>query len=213
MKRALSLILALTICLGLCACGNAEPKETEPAETYYNVGDTISTDLFSFTLDAATLAIALENTHGDTFGDPKEYNPQDDKDNPYVAPTGHTFAAITYTVENISRSSEEFHSGGFVSVVYKDTEYTVSEFDDCAELYYQDNEYYSNGSMHVNKANTWYSSPSNNMLVGAAEKASRKGYADFAVEADSLTDAFYLRVNIRSTEGKQTFTYQIPATN
>ena len=217
MKKALSLILALVMCLSLCACGGGSdtpdtPKATEPPETYYHIGDTVSTNLFSFTLDAATLAIALENTHGENFGNPKEYNPQEDNGNPYVAPTGHTYAAFTYTVENISRSSEEFHGGNFVKVIYKDTEYTTT-LDDCAVLYHQDHQYYSNGSMHTEKANTWYSNPSNNMLVGAGEKHSRKTCADFAIEADSLTDAFYLRVSIPSSTGAEVFTYQIPASN
>ena len=140
MKKALSLLLALVMCLSLCACGGGSntpdtPKATEPPETYYHIGDTVSTNLFSFTLDAATLAIALENTHGENFGNPKEYNPQEDNGNPYVAPTGHTYAAFTYTVENISRSSEEFHGGNFVKVIYKDTEYTTT-LDDCAVLYH-----------------------------------------------------------------------------
>ena len=222
MKKALSLILALVMCLSLCACGggNDTPETTKaptteantPSETYYQIGDTVSTNLFSFTLDAATLAIALENTHGENFGNPKEYNPQEDNRNPYVAPTGHTYAAFTYTVENISRSSEEFHGGNFVKVIYKDTKYTTT-LDDCAVLYHQEHQYYSNGSMHTEKANTWYSNPSNNMHVDAGEKQSRKTCADFAIEADSLTDAFYLCVSIPSSTGKEVFTYQIPASN
>ena len=223
MTKMISLLLALVITLSLCACGDTNPSPTgnptaqattEPTipETYYNIGDTVSTNLFNFTLDAATLAIALENTHGDTLGDPKEYNPQEDSKNPYVAPTGHTYVAFTYTVENISRSSESFHGGDFVKVIYKDTEYTTT-LDDVAVLYYQENQYYSNGSMHTQAANVWYSCDVGNMLVGAAEKQSRKASADFAIEADSLTDAFYLRISIPSTNGKETFTYQIPSSN
>ncbi|MDY2608640.1 MAG: hypothetical protein SOV91_00095 [Eubacteriales bacterium] len=229
MKKALSLILALMLCLPLCSCNdtsNNNVKENEKTEattelettvepeTYYNIGDTISTDLFNFTLDVATLAIALENTSGENFGEPKEYNPKEDNDNPYVAPTGHTYAAFTYTVENISRSSEEFHgsSSGFVKVIYKDIEYNTT-LEECAALYHQDHEYYFNGSMHTDKANTWYPFPSFNMLVGAGEKQSRKACADFAIEADSLTDAFYLRISVPSTKGAVIFTYQIPASN
>lgn len=223
MKKVLSLILALVLCLSLCACGDTKPasadnptaqttKDTTPPETYYNIGDTVSTNLFNFTLDAATLAIALENTHGDTFGDPKEYNPQEDNKNPYVAPTGRTYAAFTYTVENISRSSEELHGGNLVKVIYKDTEYTCS-MKDCAVYYYQDNQYYSNGRLYTEEAFTWHANDSGNNLVGAAEKKTCKAYAEFGIETDSLTDAYYLRVSIPSSEGKEVFTYQIPASN
>lgn len=226
MKKALPIIIAavvaigiIVLCLVLFSGGSSNGKttaqtnnETTPPETYYQIGDTVSTNLFNFTLDAATLAIALENTRGENFGDPKEYDPKDDNGNPYVAPTGHTYAAFTYTVENISRSSVEFHSGNFVNVIYKNTEYTTT-LDECAELYYQDHQYYSNGSMHTKKANTWYSTPSRNMLVSAGEKQSRKTGADFAIETDSLADAFYLRVRIPSSTGIEVFTYQIPASN
>lgn len=216
MKRIIALLMALVMCLSLCACGGTIPTQTDNlnAETYYNIGDTISTDLFSFTLDAAALAIALENTHGEDFGNPKEYNPQEDNTNPYVAPTGHTYAAFTYTVQNIGRASEEFHSGDFVQIIYKDKQYKAP-MDDVAVLYHQAHQYYdsANGKMGTNEANTWYSNPSNNMLVGAAEMQSRKAYADFDIEADSLTDAFHIRVTIPSSKGVEVFTYQIPASN
>ena len=221
MKKALSLILALVLCLSLCACGGASSSDnasstqttetTAPPETYYALGDTVSTNLFSFTLDAAQLAIALENTHGENFAAPKEYNAQDDKDNPYVAPTGHTYVAFTYTVENISRASEEFHGGRFVTVVYKDKEYTSME--DCAMFYYQDHQYFYNGRMYTDEAGVWHSGPSGNLYVSNAEKESRRAYADIAVDADSLTDGFLLRVSVPSSEGKVVFTYQIPAGN
>lgn len=206
MKKTISLLLALVMCLPLCACGGST--------TYYNIGDTVSTDLFSFTLDAAALAIALENDYGENFGIPKEYNPQVDSKNPYVAPTGHTYAAFTYTVQNIGRSSEEFHSGDFVQITYNGKKYKAT-MNDIAVLYHQTNQYYdsASGKMGTNKANTWYSNPSNNMLVGAAEMQSRRAYADFEVEADSLTDAFNIRVSIPSSKGEEVFIYQISASN
>lgn len=223
MKKVTCLFLALLLCVGLCACGGnaapsdekkgTEPTETQaPPETYYAVGDTVSTNLFTFTLDEAQLAIALNNTHGDDFCTPKDYNAQVDKDNPYVAATGHTYVAFTYTVENISRASEEFHDGNFVTVVYDGTEYSRS-MEDCACYYYQDYQYYYNGRMYTDEAGVWHSGPSGNMYVGAAEKESRRAYADISVETASLTDGFLLRVSVPSSEGKVEFTYQIPAGN
>lgn len=231
MKKVFALFMALALCLSLCACGNeASPsadesggdttlaaEDTTTPETYYQIGDTVSTNLFNFTLDAAELAIALENTYGETYGDPKEYNPQEDSNNPFVAPTGHTYVAFTYTVENISRASEDFQSfsgdpdWGSLKIIYKDTEYTTGIVD-CAVLYYQDHQYLDiNGQLKTNAANRWYAYHASNMLVGASEKQSSKAYADFAVEVDSLTDEFYLCVRVPSSEGSEVFTYYIPS--
>lgn len=215
MKKILSLILVLVLCFGLCACNAATsstPDSTAAPETYYKIGDTVSTNLFKFTLDTATLAIALENTHGENFGVPKEYDPQEDNQNPFVAPTGHTFAAFTYTVENISRSSEYFHRDDFVDVIYKGIEY-ASSMDDVAIMYYQQHLYYYNNQPYINEPNTWYTYDVSGILADAGAKQSLKAYADFDVEADSLKDGFCLRVSIPSSNGTEVFTYQIPASN
>lgn len=224
MKKQATLLMALALCLSLCACGGETSTSTDGPvadttvpEAYYQIGDTVSTNLFNFTLDAAELAIALENTYGESFGDPKEYNPQEDSNNIFVAPTGHTYVAFTYTVENVSRTSGNFHdcgritNGGFVDVIYKGEKYDTT-IDDCAVMYYQDHQYLDiNGQLKTEAANRWYTNPSNNMLVGASEKQSRKAYADFAVEVDSLTDEFYLCVRVPSSEGSEVFTYYIPS--
>ena len=59
MKKVLSLILALVLCLSLCACGSSSKT--------YLIGETVSTDIFSFTLDAAALTIALNNVTNDDY--------------------------------------------------------------------------------------------------------------------------------------------------
>ncbi len=223
-KKQVTLLMALALCLSLCACGGETSTSTDgpvadttAPETYYQIGDTVSTNLFNFTLDAAELAIALENTYGENFGDPKEYNPQEDSNNIFVAPTGHTYVAFTYTVENVSRTSEDFQSfignpdWGSLKIIYKDKEYTTG-IEDCAVMYYQEHRYLDiNGQLKTNSANRWYAYSSSNLLVGASEKQSRKAYADFAVEVDSLTDEFYLCVRVPSSEGSEVFTYYIPS--
>ena len=40
MKKAISLLLVLVLCLSLVACGGGTSKET------YHLGDTVSTDIF-----------------------------------------------------------------------------------------------------------------------------------------------------------------------
>lgn len=185
--------------------------ETEPAETYYAVGDTVSTNMFIFTLDAADFAIALERKQ-EAIGLPKEYDPAEDNNNPYVAQVGHVLAAITYTVENVSRKSNEFHDGkkSFVSVRYKDSEYSA-EYRDCG--YYLTAEKIMvdrNAEVVTLEPYKWYSNVSTNFLLSNGEKTTRRGYADIAVEPDALTDAFYLRITIPSSSGPEVFTYYIP---
>ena len=221
MKKALSLILALVLCLSLCACGGTTPEQTDnlsaetttPPQTYYNIGDTVSTNMFNFTLDAAQLTIALSNINDETYCLPKDYDPQADKNNPYVASVGHTFVAFTYTVENISRASNQFHTGSsFVKVLYKDTEYSTT-LEDCAYYLYESKQIMNNGKLETIKGNVWHRSAPNNFLLMNAAKETRRAYADIAIETDSLTDAFYLRISIPSSTGYQVFTYQIPASN
>lgn len=49
MKRALSLILALVMCLSLCACGSTDNAGSNEVKTY-NVNETATTELFECTL-------------------------------------------------------------------------------------------------------------------------------------------------------------------
>lgn len=103
MKKALSLLLALVLCLSLCACGgsNDEPETTEAQteiaedsslrettpkgyEIYY-VGEEVSSDYFPFTVKEATFSeqvVSLKSnefltpttdTGSDTYGADKDY--------------------------------------------------------------------------------------------------------------------------------------------
>lgn len=232
MKKTLSLILVLAMCLSLCACsGDTTPSPTDestieatetttlPEIQYYNVGDTVSTKLFSFTLDAAQLAIALNNTQGEDHGLAKEYNVEEDKNNPYVARTGHTYVAFTYTVENISRAEEAFYDDSFVSVIYKDNRHSGS-MENIADMFYEERKIFSlnadftlNGDPQIIEAGTWHFSPADKLPVDVGQKQTRKAYADFALEVDSLTDDFCLCVKIPGTNGEEEFIYYIPAIN
>lgn len=116
MKKLIALFLAMVMCLSLAACGNKQinsgNSQTDDGTAapndniqYYKLGDTVSTDIFEFTLNAAEFTIALNNVNDDDRYTPKAYDPQDDADNPYVAPVGHTYAAFSYTVSNLNRAS------------------------------------------------------------------------------------------------------------
>ena len=121
MKKLFAMCLALATLLPLCACGAEGSSGNSAAATErYQIGDTVSTDIFEFTLDAAAFTIALNRVYGSDYFTPKEYDASADSGNPFVASVGHTYVAFTYTVKCLDRSSNEFHDGirGSVSIEY-----------------------------------------------------------------------------------------------
>ena len=83
MKKAISLLLALVLCLSLCACGGSNTdtpktteapttKATEPLaeETIYKLGDIIETDLFKITPSFTGYAYELANWPDENFMTP-----------------------------------------------------------------------------------------------------------------------------------------------
>ena len=253
MKKLLALMLAAALALSLMACGggggtgdtntpSTESENTPSTDTpsggedstptdeqrqedgqYFQLGDTVSTDIFEFTLDTAVMTIALNNrtakdgTAGDYFT-PKKYDPQQDANNPLVAAKGHTYASFTYTVKNLDRASAKFHSGGsFASVEYNGVTYIAKMNDGMDEgAYYQfqdnDRRMYKDekGKLHNTKAYIWYKGPGDefSLEVGAAE--SRRAYVDISVDVDDLSSDFKLTVNIPTSDGTESsFTYLV----
>lgn len=219
-RGGLLCLLALGVLLSGCGGGQAQPASVpedaapaavEPVQTAARPGETVSTGLFRFTLDAAQLTLALSNEIDDQYALPKAYDPQQDQKNPYVAQVGHTFVALTYTVENISRAAEEFHrSGGFATVGYQGVDYPV-KVQDCAYWLYADKQILDQGKMKTEKAQVWHRNPSSNFLLSTAAKETRRAYADLKVEADDLRDGFTLTVDVPGVDGSESFLYEIPA--
>ncbi|WP_417344082.1 hypothetical protein [Evtepia gabavorous] len=120
MKKLLAIMLSAALSLSLAACGGSEGESQ-----YYKLGDTVTTDIAEFTLDTAQFTIALSNINDETYFTPKEFDAQLDAGNPYVAPTGHTYASFTYTVTNLDRASMEFHGDSSISVEYDGKMYST----------------------------------------------------------------------------------------
>lgn len=211
MKRALSLILIAVIALSLTACGGETTGETagDGDSQYYQLGDTVSTERFAFTLEEAVFTIALSNVGDETYFSPKEYNAQADANNPYVAPKGHTWAAFTYTVTNLDRASAEFHSGSFVTAEYQDTK--ASNMTEGAYYLTQEGYYVDvDGRRHTEPAEEWISGPSMNMLLSVGETESRRAYVDLPVDVTDLQDSFLLTVRVPDVNNELvSFTYQV----
>ena len=61
MKRTIALILALVMCLSLCACGGGTETTNKKENTKVAIGETASTDLFECTLTRAEFSPRLAN--------------------------------------------------------------------------------------------------------------------------------------------------------
>ncbi|MCD7717266.1 MAG: hypothetical protein LUI39_12600 [Lachnospiraceae bacterium] len=131
-KKVFSLLLTATIITCSCVypvCASEEAADGEngiETSDYYRLGDSISTDIMDFTLDSAQFAIALENTYGDDYLLPKEYDASDDAKNPFVASIGHTLVYFSMIITNNNRTSLNINdtfsdwTSSFVSVIYDD---------------------------------------------------------------------------------------------
>ena len=205
MKKIIAFFLAVVTCVSLASCGASSTKN------YHKLGETVSTDIFEFTLNAAEFTIALNNVNDDERFTPKEYDAQADSDNPYVAPVGHTYAAFSYTVKNINRASSEFHNGSFATVKYDGKKY--SDMEDGAYYQYAAEQYMDvNGSLKNKKAGEWYSDPGSNLLLLVDEKETRRARIDIETEITDLTADVEITFKIPNSEGKkEEFTYLVTA--
>lgn len=195
-------------------------KQEEPAQekvTTHSIGDTVETDIARFTLDRAELTIALENSGAATVGYgadghasddyfmPKEYNAEEDSDNPYVAAKGHTLISLTFTAENLDRDFLELDNGfpeTFFAVEYDGTACTENADYD-GDLIVQYGAENSNG-------NGWNDYGSKNILMAVGETSSYKCYIDVPIDIEDMTGAYKLTINLPNSEGKTTpFTFVI----
>ncbi len=244
MKKAMLWMLTGALCWSLTACGgqdagdstastqgsntsttsaqgaeaSAQSSGTSAADTpqipTYSVGETVSTDIFSFTLQAAQWTIALDNVSGETFFLPKEYSAQDDADNPYVAPIGHTYIAMTIVGTNLDRATNELYSS-FGSPLLTEVQvdgqtYPVTMECGAVMTNLDKTVLDPNGYPNTIHANQWYSDVTSNMLLQVGESQTRRVYLDVAEEITDLTTPFSFTVQIPNSDGeKEEFTYQV----
>lgn len=190
---------------------STENKDEEENQ-YYQLGTTVSTDILAFTLNDAAMAIALSDTPDDHYCAPKEYNAEEDTDNPYVAPKGHTYAAFTYTIGNLDRAKTEFHPESSLSIAYKGNIY--NEVDEVAYLLLSDTVTqvvdWTGKSTTQELAAGWHGNPTLYLLLSPEESESRRGYIDMPIDVDNLQDEFTLTVTLPDSSDKaNSFTYLV----
>lgn len=106
MKRIIALLLALMMCLTLCACGEGG-NGGEPSS--YNFGDSITTEsgMFVFTPAFDGFARALNNWGNENYLLPQgKTKDLEASDNPYFAEEGKTMMYFSATVEYVGDSKE-----------------------------------------------------------------------------------------------------------
>lgn len=211
-------VIMIILGIFLCSCGNndtlnnineqenilqvANEEETEEIIEEENLvsfklGESIETDILRITLNTAKLTIAVENTNGDSYFLPKEYDLQGDQRNPFVAAKGHTLVAITYTAKNLDRTGVNFDGSfndNFMSIEY-------------------DGEFYFSKTVYGYKSANgwdWEQYNSSNVLLLAGETEIFRCYIDIPIETENLSDTFLLTFNLPNSDGStESFTYVV----
>lgn len=218
---------ALACCLLGCSSQPTE-QQGEAADkeevALYGVGDTVETDIARFTLDRAELAIALENSGAasvgygadgladDNYFMPKEYNAEEDADNPYVAAKGNTLVSLTFTAENLDRDFlylDDSDPEDFFAVEYNGTVYTGDrDLDKNGALIVR------YGVENVNgegwKDYSHMGMPVTSILMEVGQTSSFKCYIDIPVEIEDLSSPFKITVNLPNSDDETTpFTFAV----
>ncbi len=218
MKKALSIILALTLCITLCACSsnNTETESTTipttEAETKYSLGETVSTNLAEFTLENSSLTYYVSNNSTNYV------EPTDTPNTLFAASVGHCYVSVTFTITNKDRGgSISFASFGSEwdpkwSVSYNGADYTVKGYslNDNAGTNYINLGY--SAIIEKESGNVIKTHTSQNYLLSAGETVTIRTFGIIDIEPQNLTDGFEFTVGVPNSNNEyEYFTYVVPA--
>ena len=191
MKRTLKLFMSLTMSLSLIGCSSK-------SATTYNIGDTVSTDTIDITLIRGEFAIALKSQcpanyvdYDNTYFLPKEYDSEDDADNPYVASTGKALASFTFTIKNNDRR-ESFNKENFIVIKYNGKEYRGVDY---GAKFTEEDGWANN---HVGGYSV------SNILVLSGQEETYRCYCEIDEEPENLTAPFEITFELSDD---QSFTF------
>ena len=206
-KKILFILTLLFVLVGIVGCGDKKntDEEKKDEKKYYSLGDIVETDIARFQLHAGQFAYALENSVNNNYALPKEYDPADELNNPYVAAKGHTLVAFTFYIENLDRASLNIggsFNGKFITVSYKNKQYGTSH--DQIAVFKGESE----------NALSWSSYSSSNLLIHPGEKLYYRSYIDMPVDVKDLNDTVELTVYLPTSENKnKEFTFRVSDEN
>jgi hypothetical protein len=107
MKKTISLLLALVLCLSLCACGggsDAPATKAPEKSSELNVGDTATGQLFDITIQSVEPIEKIENGYVWHMWSPEEKTTYQD----ITAEEGYTIFKIVYSYKYTGKESGEF---------------------------------------------------------------------------------------------------------
>ncbi len=208
MKRIIALLLALIMCLPLCACGNnsketgnskesktTEEVTTEAIEIKYNLGDTVSTDIMSITLEKCQFTYYVSN-NSSTLAEPTD---KPHSFSQFAAKKGECIIAITYTIKNIDRT------GYFSESAYGwEAKYNGNKYDLSGNLS-------MSAVLNPNDGSVLEVNNSNNILVYAGQQYTMRTCKKIKVDPENITDSFEITIPLDNSSGEhESFTYVIP---
>lgn len=224
MKKAISLILALVMCLSLCACGgisSGENNATNAPETTEGpkseiptaqIKETVSTDIVDFTLEHSKLTYYVSNSSSTYVEATEEANSL------FAAKIGTCYVSMTVTITNKDRGGSLDFCGGFSawdpadwSVTYNGEEYEMYGFDLNMDNY--DNISLSYGAI-VNKETGKVIDKvgTSNELISAGDTITLRFFGIIKLDPETLNDGFELNVKVPNSKGEyENFKYTVPA--
>ena len=224
MKKAISLILALVMCLSLCACGDGSsettnattvPETTEPPKPEIPTAalkETVSTDIVDFTLEHSKLTYYVSNVSSTYVEATEEANSL------FAAKIGTCYVSMTVTITNKDRGGSMNFCGSFSewdaadwSVTYNGEEYEMYGFDLNIDNY--DNISLSYGAIVDKETGKVIDKVgSGNKLISAGETFTLRFFGIIKLDPASLNDGFELNVKVPNSKGEQEiFKYIVPA--
>ena len=210
MKKLLCFLVLLMI-FSMPACGKKDAdtgKQPDEEISYYQLGETISSDIFDFTLNDAVLAYYASASHDSTYATPLESS----DGGIFAAAKGHSLLLLTVTVKNTDRAgSISFGSdlGGnpgrdswplHITAKYNDNMYDVHSFDlSSKDGYYGFNLQFSAESKDGGQSFSVHTS--GNALLHAGENRAYRIVGVVPFEPESLNDPFELIFKVYDANG------------
>jgi len=234
-RKAISLFLALLMCLSLCACGGGNAvsettaPETTPPETTVpettvpetttpepeiptaEIKETVSTDIVDLTLEHSKLTYYVSNVSTNYAEATEEANTL------FAAKVGTCYVSMTVTITNKDRGGSLDFCGGFSawdpadwSVTYNGEEYEMYGFDLNTDN--SDRISLSYGAIVDKETGKAIKGGSSNKLIRAGETITLRFFGIIKLDPESLNDGFELNVEVPNSKGeKESFKYIVPA--
>lgn len=220
MEKMVPLILAAVLMLSLSACGEGGNIASDSGEVttggsnsgadtqYYDVGETVSTDIVDFTLNDCDLSIYASATADKGFLQPVE------EETMFGAKVGTSLIIPSFTIINKDRSGNiEIKDQGSDlnlnwTVLYNGEEYKVTQYDlNFDGMFGMD--LFPAAIIDPDSGDMIEENDTNNYLLDAGETISFRTTGIIGVEPETLNDEFILTISLPSSSGKESFTYLV----